>query len=156
MWDEPEVRSERGTIELRALLGEALFDHPKPVELVRRCIRLATDPDGFAVVRPTLQVVGCDDLFAVGDCAALPFAPWVRKAGVYAVRAGPVLDANLRARLAGGTLRAFRPQRDFLSLMNLGGRRALATKWGLVFSGRAAWMLKDRIDRGFVARYSRR
>ena len=104
-------------------------------------------------VERTLEVVGCRDLFAVGDCASLPFAPWVRKAGVYAVREGPALDANLRARLCGGRLRAYRPQRDFLTLLNLGGGEAIAAKWGVAFRGRSAWRLKDWIDRRFVDRF---
>src|SRR6202008_4798753 len=77
---------------------------------------LPHDADGFVRVGPTREVEGRDGLFAAGDCASLAHAPWVRKAGVYAVREGPVLDANLRARLAGGRLRAYRPQRDFLTL----------------------------------------
>ena len=36
------------------------------------------------------------------------------------MRAAPILDANLRARLTGGVLRRYRPQRDFLALLNLG------------------------------------
>ena len=114
---------------------------------------LPLDASGFVCVERTLEVVGCCDLFAVGDCASLPFAPWVRKAGVYAVREGPALDANLRARLCGGRLRAYRPQRDFLALLNLGGGEAIAAKWGVAFRGRGAWRLKDRIDRRFVARF---
>jgi selenide,water dikinase len=115
---------------------------------------LPRDAQGFVRVRPTLQVEGHDDLFAVGDCAALTSAPWVRKAGVYAVREGPFLDANLRARLDGARLRRYRPQRDFLSLLNLGGRRALAAKWGLVVVGGWVWRWKDRIDRRFVERFA--
>jgi selenide,water dikinase len=115
---------------------------------------LPRDAQGFVRVRPTLQVEGHDDLFAVGDCAALTSAPWVRKAGVYAVREGPILDANLRARLDGARLRRYRPQRDFLSLLNLGGRRALAAKWGLVVVGGWVWRWKDRIDRRFVERFA--
>ena len=111
---------------------------------------LPLDASGFVRVERTLEVEGCRDLFAVGDCASLPFAPWVRKAGVYAVREGPVLDANLRARLCGGRLRAYRPQRDFLTLLNLGGGEAIAAKWGVAFRGRSAWRLKDWIDRRFV------
>ncbi len=114
---------------------------------------LPRDERGFVRVRETLQVEGFDDLFATGDCASLTSAPWVPKAGVYAVRQGPVLDANLRGRLRGTRLRAFRPQRDFLSLLNLGARRALAAKWGWSASGRAAWHLKDRIDRRFMRRF---
>ncbi len=114
---------------------------------------LPLDAEGFVRVEPTLEVAGGRDLFAVGDCASLAFAPWVRKAGVYAVREGPVLDANLRARLGGGPLRAYHPQRDFLTLLNLGGREAIAAKWGLAFRGRRAFQLKDWIDRRFVDRF---
>jgi selenide,water dikinase len=78
----------------------------------------------------------------------------VPKAGVYAVRAGPILDANLRARLTGGALRRYRPQRDFLALLNLGGEQALGGKWGLSASGRSVWLLKDAIDRRFVRRFA--
>lgn len=114
---------------------------------------LPVDAQGFLRVRPTLQVVGCDDLFAAGDCASLEGAARVPKAGVYAVREGPILDANLRARLRGGSLRPYRPQLDFLALLNLGDGRALGAKWGIAASGRAVWRLKDRIDRGFLRRF---
>jgi selenide,water dikinase len=114
---------------------------------------LPHDAAGFVCVEPTLQVEGHDDLFAAGDCASIPSAPWVRKAGVYAVREGPVLDANLRARLTDARLHRYRPQRDFLSLVNLGEHRALAAKWGLVAVGAWVWHWKDRIDRRFVERF---
>jgi selenide,water dikinase len=116
---------------------------------------LARDAAGFTRVRPTLQVVGCDEIFAVGDCASFDDFPWVGKAGVYAVREGPVLAANLRARLTGARLTDYRPQRDFLALVNLGNRRALGTKWGVVFAGRWVWRLKDVIDRRFMDRFPR-
>jgi selenide,water dikinase len=114
---------------------------------------LPLDRDGFVRVEPTLEVVGCRGLFAAGDCASLAFAPWVRKAGVYAVREGPVLDANLRAHLRGDRLRAYRPQHDFLTLLNLGGGEAIAAKWGVALRGRRAYGLKDWIDRRFVERF---
>lgn len=117
---------------------------------------LPLDERGFVRVRSTLQVVGHDTLFAVGDCASLDAYPWVRKAGVYAVRQGPVLERNLRASCAPSAfaaLRVYEPQRDFLSLLNLGGRRAIASKWGLAGAGRLFWELKDRIDRRFMSRF---
>src|SRR5262249_6002039 len=117
---------------------------------------LPADAQGFVRVRPTLQVGGHDDLFAAGDCLALESAPWLPKAGVHAVREGPVLDANLRARLAGGSLLAHRPQRDFLALLNLGDGRALGAKWGISAQGRCIGRLKDGIDRRFVRRYQAR
>src|SRR5262249_52852307 len=78
---------------------------------------------------------------------------WVPRSGVYAVREGPILAANLRARLKGARLRCYRPQRDALALLNLGGRRALGAKRGRAFAGRLVWRWKDRIDRRFVARF---
>jgi selenide,water dikinase len=114
---------------------------------------LPRDDAGFVRVRDTLQVEGHDALFAVGDCAALTSAPWLPKAGVYAVREGPVLADNLRRALSGAPLRRYRPQRDFLALLNLGERRALGAKWGVAFAGARAWQLKDAIDRRFVRRF---
>jgi selenide,water dikinase len=116
---------------------------------------LPHDDAGFVRVTPTLQAIGHDDLFAAGDCASIDGAPWVRKAGVYAVREQPVLDANLRARLAGSPLRPYVPQRRILSLIHLGERRALATKWGVVVVGHWIWRAKRRIDERFVRRYRR-
>src|SRR5205809_896465 len=115
--------------------------------------RLERDPAGFVRVRPTLQAVGHDEIFAVGDCASLLTDPNLPKAGVYAVRQGPTLIVNLRARVMGGSMRRYRPQRDFLSLLNLGDGRALASKWGIALEGNWAFTLKDWIDRRFVRRF---
>ncbi len=79
--------------------------------------------------------------------------PDTPKAGVYAVRQGPFVAHNLRARLSGAALRAYAPQRDFLMLLNLADGTALGAKWGRSFSGRWVMMLKDRIDRRFVQRF---
>jgi selenide,water dikinase len=64
-----------------------------------------------------------------------------------------VLDANLRAALRGARLRHYAPQRDFLTLVNLGDREALGAKWGVAFHGKSVWHLKDRIDRRFMRRF---
>jgi selenide,water dikinase len=115
--------------------------------------RLARDEMGFLEIRDTLQVVGHDHVFAVGDCARLVDHRWVPRAGVYAVRQGPVLERNLRAQLAGRALTRYAPQRDFLSLLNLGGGRALGSKWGLAAAGSGVLKLKDWIDRRFMERF---
>jgi selenide,water dikinase len=112
---------------------------------------LATDARGFVRVGSTLQLVDHADLFAVGDCAA--FEPALAKSGVYAVRQGPFLDHNLRARIAGRSLRHYRPQRDFLVLLNLGDGTALGTKWGRSVEGPPVFAVKDAIDRRFVRRF---
>ncbi len=114
---------------------------------------LAIDAGGFVRVRPTLQSLDHDEVFAVGDCAAWTAGPGLAKAGVYAVRQGPVLAHNLIARIRGGRLRPYRPQRNFLSLLNLGDGGAIGTKWGASVEGRAVFVLKDWIDRRFVRRF---
>lgn len=109
---------------------------------------------GFITIGPTLQSVSDPRVFAAGDCAHMRHAPRP-KAGVYAVRQAPVLLHNLRAALAEtGRLRQYHPQRDYLKLVSLGGRRALADKWGLPLEGRWLWMLKDRIDARFMAGFA--
>ena len=87
----------------------------------------------------------------MGDCAHLTHDPRP-KAGVFAVRAAPVLHHNLRAALSGGRARRFRPQSDYLKLISLGGKRAVADRSTLALSGALVWRLKDRIDRRFMAR----
>jgi selenide,water dikinase len=114
---------------------------------------LPTDARGFVRTRSTLQVEGHDELFAVGDCATLSEFPKTPKAGVYAVRQGPYLTANLLRRLAGEPLKSYRPQGDFLTLLNLGDGGALGAKWGRSFEGRWVMRLKDRIDRKFMRKF---
>ncbi len=107
--------------------------------------------DGFVSVGPTLQ--SSDPLiFASGDCAFLSHAPRP-KAGVFAVRAAPVLLHNLCAALTETPLQDFQPQTDYLKLISLGGKRALADKWGLQVGGAWLWRQKDRIDRAFMAKF---
>lgn len=114
---------------------------------------LSTDERGFVRTRATLQVVGTDEVFAAGDCATMLDHPRLAKAGVYAVRQGPYLAANLAAALDGGRLRRYRPQADFLALLALGNGAALGAKWGVSFEGNWVGMLKDHIDRRFVRRF---
>jgi len=106
--------------------------------------------DGFVTVDARLRSSD-PAIFAVGDCAHLAHAPRP-KAGVYAVRAAPVLHENLRAALSGRPLRGWRPQGDYLKLVSLGGKRALAEKAGLAVAGPLLWRWKDRIDRRFMNR----
>lgn len=111
---------------------------------------LPKDERGFLVCDATLRVAGVEGLFAAGDCVVQRGNEWVPRAGVYAVRQGPVLDHNLRAYLSGTSTRPYDPQREYLSLLNLGDGEALGSKWGRVIEGAWVWRLKDRIDRRFV------
>ncbi|WP_295511581.1 selenide, water dikinase SelD [uncultured Sulfitobacter sp.] len=105
--------------------------------------------DGFIETTPDLSIKGDTSVFAVGDCAAMPFAPRP-KAGVFAVRAAPVLHHNLRAALTGGARKIFKPQKNYLKLISFGGKSAMAEKFGFAVSGPLLWRWKDRIDRAFM------
>jgi selenide,water dikinase len=109
--------------------------------------------DGYITVDEMLRSVSDPSVYAVGDCAHLAFAPRP-KAGVFAVRQAPILYANLRADLAGRARRRYRPQRDFLKLVSLGRKSALADKFGMAVAAPALWRWKDRIDRRFMDRFS--
>jgi pyridine nucleotide-disulfide oxidoreductase family protein len=113
---------------------------------------LAVDESGFAAVGPDLRSLSHAEVFAAGDIAAMPAAPRP-KAGVFAVRQGPVLAGNLSRALAGEPLARYRPQRHWLAIVTTGPRHAVATRNGLAVSGAWVWRWKDRIDRRFVARY---
>jgi selenide,water dikinase len=118
----------------------------------------AVDARGYLAVRDTLRSPSHPELFAGGDCAGFLSGQTVPKAGVYSVRQGPVLLGNLRAVLSGAAeeaLRPYRAQQGFLSLLNAGDGTAVAVWKGLALHGRAAWRLKDAIDRRFMARFQR-
>lgn len=109
--------------------------------------------DGFIDVGPDLCSLSDPRIFAVGDCAHLTHAPRP-KAGVYAVREAPVLYDNLKADLTGQRKRRdYRPQRDYLKLISLGGKDALVEKQSVTLATPLLWRLKDRIDQKFMDKF---
>jgi selenide,water dikinase len=115
---------------------------------------LACDPQGCVRVARTLRSVSHARVFAAGDCASVEGAPRP-KSGVWAVRAGAPLSANLVRAAAGRPLRPWRPQRVALAILGLGDGRGLAWRGRFTVSGRLAMRWKDRIDRRWMAMYQR-
>lgn len=108
--------------------------------------------NGFVSVDENLRSVNVPEIFAVGDCAHMVVTPRP-KAGVFAVRQAPVLRHNLCAVLSGSAMKKFHPQSDYLKLISLGEKLAVADKWGLRLRGRQLWRLKDQIDRKFMDQF---
>ena len=114
---------------------------------------LQTTPRGWIEVNSSLQSKSHPFVFAAGDCASIetPTHPkGVPKAGVYAVRAGPVLIENLTRFLRGDHLLTYEPQDDFLKLLVCGNREAMGFRFGLALHGKWVFALKDRIDQNFM------
>ncbi|HEV7784894.1 MAG TPA: FAD-dependent oxidoreductase [Thermoanaerobaculia bacterium] len=114
---------------------------------------LPLDDRGFLLIGDSLASVDNPRIFAAGDCGTLASHPETPKAGVYAVREGPVLWQCLKAAIEGGEPPRYTPQTGFLSILNTGDGCALLDYKGIVSHSRWAWRLKDRIDRRFMERY---
>lgn len=113
---------------------------------------LAVSAEGYVQVDTQLRSLSHPNVFAAGDCTQ-----WTQplpKAGVYAVRMGPVLTHNLQAVLDERPLWPYAPQSKFLSLLATADGQAIASRGRWSLSGRWAWRLKDHIDRRFIRRFT--
>jgi selenide, water dikinase len=114
---------------------------------------LATDRQGFVQVNTDLQSLSHGGIFAAGDVATMVDYPRP-KAGVFAVRQGLPLAENLRRSLLGQPSQAFVPQKEFLSLLGTGDRRAFASRGALSLGAYGwIWNWKEAIDRRFMGQF---
>ena len=113
---------------------------------------LETTKNGFIEVNQYLQSSN-KNIFSAGDvCSVRNFN--LSKAGVYAVRQGPILYKNIRSKILKSQLVSYKPQKFFLSLIGDGQNEAVAT-WGpLSFRSNWAWKLKRYIDEKFIRTYN--
>jgi len=113
---------------------------------------LARDPAGFVAVDAYLQSTSHPAIFASGDCATQLASP-CPKAGVFAVRQGPILFENLCRTLRKEPLKPFIPQQRFLAILATGDRHAVACRGAFSLAGRWVWRWKDRIDHRWLNQY---
>ncbi len=113
---------------------------------------LPKDDGGFLLTENTLRSTSGDSIFAVGDTGTIQNET-LPKAGVYAVRQGPILWDNIQRCLHDRALVAYEPQRSFLKLLNMGDGTAVGEWKGFSFSGRWVMKLKQRIDQKFMDMY---
>lgn len=106
--------------------------------------------EGFINVDASLRSTSHRNIFACGDIAHFSKSP-LPKAGVFAVRQGPILAHNLLNQLDKKPLQIYKPQKHFLSLLICGNKYATGSrgKW-LIVSGHWVWKWKDFIDRRFM------
>ena len=142
------IRLDDGTARAADVVVWATNAAPAPILTT---MDLPKDADGFLLTTDTLRSTADAHVFAVGDTGSMAGQP-TAKAGVYAVRQGPVLLDNLKRVFTGRPLRRYVPQATFLRLLNTGDGRAVAEWRGLSFEGRWCWRLKKAIDERFVAR----
>ncbi|MEO6354617.1 MAG: FAD-dependent oxidoreductase, partial [Burkholderiaceae bacterium] len=115
--------------------------------------RLMLDENGYIAVDRHHRSLSHLNVFAAGDvCARQDLA--MARSGVHAVHAGPVLAANLLATLSDRPLAPYQPRRRSLYLLACGPQYAIASWGGFSAEGGWVWRWKDRIDRGFIARFS--
>jgi NADH dehydrogenase FAD-containing subunit len=144
------VLASSGELECAALVLATGLVGPRLV----RILGLEIDRNGRLLTSRTLQALEDPRVFAAGDCGVIENDPRPC-VGVFGVRAGPVLAGNLLAFMTGDRLAAFRPQRHWLAIMDLGDGTGLALRGRLWWMGRAALYLKRRLDLGFVRRTRR-
>ena len=95
---------------------------------------LAVDDKGFIQINDYLQSISHSNIFAVGDTATMVNHS-LPKSGVYAVRQGPPLFTNIRRFFLQQRLKAYKPQKHFLSLLNCADHTAVASRGFLALQG---------------------
>ncbi len=117
-----------------------------------RASGLDCDAHGFVRTNDSMQCINDAAIFAAGDCASMDDAPY-QKSGVFAVRAGAPLAANLVCAIQGAKLKAYQPTLSARYLISTGAKHAIAVNGESCSSGRWVWYWKNWIDRRFVAKY---
>lgn len=100
----------------------------------------------------TLQTIEDPHIFAIGDCASLEGYSLPRH-GVFAVKSAPILVDNLIAACFNRGLKSYSPQKNYLSIINLGDDSAMALWGGFYWHGRLPMIWKEFLDRRFMQRY---
>lgn len=113
---------------------------------------LALDERGCLAVNAFQQSTSHPNVFGAGDVASRMDAPHAKN-GVFAVRTGPVLYANLRASLMKHPLKAHPIAQRTLNLISCGERIAIASWGNITLQGRWVWRWKDVIDHRWLRLY---
>ena len=131
----------------------------KPPAVVRQ-LGLELDGGGRIATEPTLRVKGHENVWAVGDAAAVP-DPAKRYRGIcpptaqHAMRQGKVAAGNVAASLGHGKVRKFR-YRTLGVFVDLGRSKAVATMVGVKLRGFPAWFAARTYHLAMMPGFARR
>ena len=119
-----------------------------PSPLLAAC-GLSPGKNAWAPVRPSLQSRSFDNIFVIGDAAALPQP--VSKQAYHALDMGSLAAGNVRRLLAGARLKSFRPGPE-ISLISLGDIDTYLVVGERVFASPALAPGKELIFQANMAR----
>ena len=143
------------TVPTRTVLWAAGIE----VNPLLRSVDLPKDAHGALQVGRNLQVAGHDNVFALGDCAAVPAAQpgsFYAATAQNAEREGRVVAANIAALLQGRPAQRTFDYAPIGSLASLGHREAVAQLKGVKLAGVGAWFLWRGVYLGKLPRFSRK
>lgn len=113
---------------------------------------IVTDDAGALSVNSYLQSPQYPEVFGTGDCIHYREKP-LTKAGVYAVKQNRIIFHNLQAYLSELPLIPFKPQNNYMVILNTGFERGILYRKPLLSRGRVPFIMKDLIDRRFIKQY---
>ncbi len=109
-----------------------------------RNLSVPLDATGRVVVDDHLRVAGMENVWAIGDCAAVPNPKEPARScpptAQHAVRQGPAAARNMAAALGIGRARPYR-YKEFAAFVNLGHYKAVGRIGPARFRGFPAWWL---------------
>lgn len=115
--------------------------HELSWELSEQCGLFIAKDRGWILVNKHLQSISHPFIFAAGDCCEMIHRK-TPKAGVYAVRSGPILIQNLMNSIEGrNNLVEYTPQDDFLKLLMCGDGTAIGFRFGVAFVSRVHFIV---------------
>lgn len=107
---------------------------------------------GFIETSRTLQSLSHNFVFATGDCATIREYP-LKKAGIFAVRAAPILYKNLKRHFHSRALINYNPQKTFLQALIVEYKKALIFRGNYSLSGYFPWLYKNYVDTNFLRKF---
>jgi len=151
--DDRSVRLSDGTeIETRAVIWTA-GTSPHPLLQEVPCVK----ERGRLLVDEQLRLVGVPEVWALGDCAAVPDGSggWHPPTAQHALREGRLVARNVIAELRGEQPGPFR-FRTLGQLAAIGRRTGVARIFGVNFSGFLAWWLWRTIYLSKLPRFEKK